>query len=169
MKKLYFLLLLFISCSVLAQPRIKIYAYSQVVMPGTIPVDENGRPLRPKELPVNYYIFAVNKSFVKINFTEVWIKGKCYKTQTSPVDSTPVITTNYDIPDNPVKTILVPATKLRVISISHSEACGNIKKSSSWLLNMTKHAELIVSYFYQGKKYYIPVKKIKVLQTVAGV
>jgi hypothetical protein len=173
MKKLCFLFLMTISISAISQPFVKIYAYSRVTMPGTIPknvTDENGNRINTKkESPVNYYIFASYNSSVKISFGEIWIKGKFYNVQTKNIDSTPVVLTNEDIPGNPLKEILVPASKGKVMSIIPGKTKKSSLKKTSWFINMTKHSELIISYIYHGKKYFIGVKKIKVLQPVAGV
>src|ERR1700674_1181450 len=122
MKKLWFLSLCVISCSVFGQPPVKIYAYSQVTTPGTIPAgvtDETGKRVNIKTKPsVNYLIFGVYPASSPVIFREVWIKNKYYQVQTNKVDSTPVVNINYNIPNNPVKVILVPATKLQVTSIS---------------------------------------------------
>jgi len=173
MKKLCFLFLITISISAIGQPPVKIFAYSQIITPGTIPkraTDENGNRINTKkESPVNYYIFASYNSSSKISFNEIWIKGKFYNTQIKNIDSTPIVNINETIPGKPVKEELVPAVKGKVISI----VPGQTKKSSliktPWFINMTKRAELIVSYTYKGKKYFISVKKIKMLEPVAGV
>jgi len=173
MKNLWFLFWLAISGSAMGQPSVKIHAYSQVMMPGTVPkdvTDENGNLVNVKrELPVNYYIYAVHVVSAKISFSEVWINGKYYKIQTNHVDTTPVVNINYNIPDNPVKVVLVPATKLRVVSIAPVDSPVNKMNPETWLRNMIEHSELVVCYIYRGKKYYIGVKKIKKLQPVAGI
>jgi hypothetical protein len=173
MKKLCFLFLMTISISAISQPSIKIYAYSQVVTPGTIPkgvTDENGNRVNTKkESPVNYYIFAAYNPSAKISIGEIWIKGKFYDSQIKNVDSTPVVNINKNIPGNPVKETLVPVTKLKVISIIPGKTKNSSLSRSSPFIKMTKHAEFIVSYIYHGKKYFIEIKKIKVLQPVAGV
>jgi hypothetical protein len=173
MKKLWFLFLIIVSFSAIGQPSVKIYAYSQVITPGTIPkgvTDENGKPVNTqKKAAVNYYIFAAYKSPAKIDFDEIWINGKFYKTRTENIDSTPVVNINENIPGNPVKEVLVPATNLKVTSIIPVKTMNDAIIRTSWFRNMTKHVELIVIYTYHGKKYFIGIKKIKVLQFVAGV
>ena len=132
--------------------------------------DENGNRLNTKkETSVNYYIFASHNSSAKIIFTEVWIKGKLYSTKTKNIDSTPVININKTLPDNPVNEELVPATKGKVLSIVPAETKKSSLTKTSWFIKMTKHSELIVSYLYHGKKYFIMIKKIKMLEPVAGV
>ena len=172
MKKLWFLFFLVISCSAVGQPAVKIYAYSRVTTPGTVPVipDESGKPSGVKiKTGENYYIYAVYAGSAKISFAEVWIGGKYFQTQTERIESTPVLSINNDNPSNPVKEILVPATTKNVISISPVGTPGDKTVKASWFRKMAKNTELIVSYFYKGKKYFIGVKKIKPLLPVAGV
>jgi hypothetical protein len=171
MKKIYLIPLLFISGFAFAQPAIKTYAYSQLSYPGTIPVgtDESGKSVEMKELPVNYYIFATHLPSARVNFGSVWIKGKYYQTQVEKVKETPVISTNYDVPSNPEKTVLVPATRHQVMSITPVGNPGDSVIRAAWFRHMVKNYELIISYYYKGKRYFIPVKKIKILPPVAGI
>jgi len=173
-QKIFLLLTLTISSlSTFAQPSVKLYAYSQVVTPGMVPkgvIDENGSAVNiKKESPINYYIFAVYNPSAKISFDEIWIKGKFYNIKIKNADSTPVVITNENIPGNPSKEILVPATKLKAISIVPGKTKNSSLARTSSFIKMTKRAELIVSYIYRGKKYFIEIKKIKLLQPVAGV
>ena len=156
-----------ITVSVFAQPPIKIYAYSQATTPGTIPVDENGNPVRFKADRLNYFFYAVYSSSYKLKFDGIWIKGKGFSVQTSRVNSTPVTVTNNDIPAEPVTTVLVPATNKWVMSIQPISESG-ITVKAAWFRDMLKKNELVISYYYNGRKYFIPVKKIKVLPPVAG-
>jgi hypothetical protein len=172
MKRLWLFSLCVISCSVFGQPTVKIYAWSQITTPGTIPAgvtDESGKHVNIKTEPsVNYFIFGVYPVSSPVIFEEVWIKNKYYHVQTNKVDSTPVVNINYNIPNNLVKVILVPATKLRVTSISPVEAPRDTLIKTSSFKNMARHSELIISYQYNGKRYFTGVKKIKTLSPIAG-
>ena len=167
MKKLYFIfILLLFSPFVFAQFSVKVYAYSQATTRGMIPVDENGNPIGDKE-SVNYFIYVAHSPASKISWDGIWIKGKAFSVQTSRVSTTPVTVTNNDIHANPVKTILVQATSQAVTSIQPIEPNGRTVRAS-WFRDMAKRNELIVSYYYKGKKYFTPVKKFKVLPPVSG-
>jgi len=172
MKKIGFLFSILTSLTAISQPSIKIFAYSQTTTPGTIPkgvTDENGNQVNSKkEFPVNYYIFAAHTVSAKIIFTEIWIKGKFYSVQTHKVDSTPVVNINENMPGNLVKEVLVPFTKSKVIAIAPGKTMNNNVSRSSWFQNIAKHNELIFSYMFGDKKYFIGVKKIKVLEPIAG-
>ncbi|MBC7873527.1 MAG: hypothetical protein H7Y01_06015 [Ferruginibacter sp.] len=173
MKKLWFFAFLLSSITGTAQPAVKIFAYSQETTPGNIPkdvTDENGKPQGTKKgASINYYFYGAYTPSVKISFCEVWIGSKYYKVQTEVVNSTPVVVTNYNIPDRPVEDVLVPASKLRVMSITPVGSPTDKIINTSWFRKLLRQSELIVSYLYKGKKYFIPVKKIKILAPVAGI
>src|SRR6185503_14477777 len=145
MKKLYGIFFLLFSFSAFAQPPVKLYSYSQETTPGTIPVDEKGNPIRPRGPLLNYFFYAAYSSSYAIKFDGIWINGKGYTVQTSKVGSTPVTITNHDIPANPVTTVLVPATKLMVISIQPVSPSGNTV-NTPWFRDLSKRNELIISY-----------------------
>jgi len=168
-----FLIFVLTSVSAISQPAIKIFAYSQAVSPGIVPkgvTDENGKTkTTKKEIAVNYYIFASYNKSVKINIEEIWIKGKFFNSIVKNVDFTPVLNINETISSNPVKEVLVPATTQKIISVKTGQFIKNHTIKVSTFRNLAKHSELIVSYVYKGRKYFIGVKKIKVLEPVAGV
>ena len=167
MKKLYLSFILLVTISAFAQPSVKIYAYSQRTTPGMIPVDENGNPRRVGE-SLNYFIYAAFSPSFTIRFDGIWINGLGYSVQASKVGKTPVTIINNNIPTNPETTTLVPATKLSVISLQPIEPTGNVLKTA-WFRDMIKRNELVISYYYKGKKYFQPVRKIKALPPVFGV
>ncbi|MES1214362.1 MAG: hypothetical protein ABUT20_02500 [Bacteroidota bacterium] len=172
MKKTGFLFLVLVPFLAIGQSSPKIFAYSQELTPGTIPKgvsDENGNSIKTrKESAVNYYIFAAHPASEKISFAEIWINGKFYSIQTHKVDSTPVVNVNKNIPGSPVKEILVPYTKLKVTSITPVAIIESTLIRKNWFRQMTLHNELIVSYMSKGKKYFQEVKKIKILEHIAG-
>ncbi|HYC41226.1 MAG TPA: hypothetical protein VEB63_12150 [Chitinophagaceae bacterium] len=150
-----------------AQPPVTIYAYSQATTPGMIPVDESGKPLDSRKERINYFIYAAFPDNYALKFDGIWIRGQGHRVQTHVVESTPVVITNNDIPAQPVKTVLVPATRRRVISIQPLSQ-SPITVRAAWFRDMTRRNELVVSYFYKGKKYFLPVRKFKVLPPVAA-
>jgi hypothetical protein len=165
MKKVAFLFLMLSPVFCLAQTSLKLYAYSQQTTPGTIPVDENGKPMRSAAPSINYYLFATYSPSAKIQVTQVWLKGRDYQLQTSKIDSTPVFSSNNPDPSKPK--ILVPATKQKVIAINVVGPVAADKRSSTFR-NLAKKSELILTYYYNGKKYFAGVKKIKTLPPLAG-
>lgn len=172
MKKKWLLFLVLAPLMAISQLPVKIFAYSQSELPGTIlkgVTDENGNPLHiKKETPVNYYIFAAYPTSNNIIFKEIWLKGKFYSVETQKIDSTPVIKINNNVPDNPVKEVLVPYTRLNVISITPTTALNKTLKRCSKAGKLASKNELIVSCIYRGKKHFIGIKKIKVLEPVAN-
>ena len=172
MKKKLLPFLILISINAISQPAIKVFAYSQVATPGIVPkvTDENGNSVNTKKEPaVNYYIFAAYSTSSKLSFDKIWIKGKLYSTITHKVESTPVINVNETIPSSPVKEVLVPATKQKVVSIKLVQPPLQAINTSASLKNMIKNNELVISYLVNGKKHFIGLKKIKILEPLAGI
>jgi len=173
MKKILFFVSLLVAFTAAGQPAIKIFAYSQETSPGNIPnnvTDESGKAVVTKKgVSKNYYFFAAYPPSVKVSFCEAWIGGRYYKLQATPVDSTPVVMINYNIPDQPVKEVLVPASKLRVRSLSPLGSPSGKIIRANWFRKMLSQSELIISYIYKEKKYFIPVKKIKTLLPMMGI
>ena len=172
MKKSWFLVFLTTALAAGCQPAVKIFAYSQETTPGNIPKNgtvENGNLTGIKKgALVNYFFYAAYKPTTIINFSEVWIGKEYYKVQTEVVASTPVVMINKDIPDQPVKEELVPATKQQVVSISPIGSPGNKTIDSAWFRKMQSKSALIISYLYGGEKKFIGVKNIKPLLPAAG-
>jgi len=166
MKKIYLAFCLLVSTIAFAQPRIRVYAFAQETTPGTIPVDEYGNP-RKMEPNINYLLYAEYQGSYAIKFDGVWIKGKGYSAQSSVVTSTPVTITNYDIPSKPVTIVLVPATKQKVMELQPIGR-ASINVNAAWFRDMLRKNELIISYYYKGKKYFIPVRKLNWLPPVSA-
>ena len=167
MKKSWFVAFLITALAAGCQPAVKIFAYSQETTPGNIP--KNGNPAGAKRgASLNYFFYAAYKPNTTINFSEVWIGKDYYKVQTERVASTPVIMTNKDIPSQPVKEELVPATSKQVVSIVPAGLPAYNNIDSAWFKKLQDKSALIVSYFYKGKKHYTGVKSIKPLLPAAG-
>lgn len=171
MKKLTGSILLIIPWMAFSQPSVKLYAYSQVSTPGTVPAfpSENGNNTSVRMPGEVYYLYALLSPKYKITISDVWIHGKNYEVTTEKVLKTPVYSINQDHPTQPKTEILVPATKQQVLFISPVGEARDKKINATWFSKMLKSSEVIVSYFYKGKKYFLPLKKIKALQPVAGV
>jgi hypothetical protein len=173
MKSFTILFLCIIPMLSFTQPSVKIYAYSQVSTPGTVPsVPSEGGTGNEKysvQPGAIYYIYATLSPNVRISVVEVWIHGKHYQVSVEKILKTPVYSINNDHPTQPKTEVLVPATKQQVLYIAPLGEGTDKRLKASWFNKMLKSSELIVSYLYKGKKYFIPVKKIKKLQPVAGV
>jgi hypothetical protein len=151
-------------------PIIKKYAYSQIITPGTIPVDtdENGNKIKHKSEPSpTYYIYVTMAKKDAIKVAELWIKGKRYSVQAEEVLETPVEAATTDISDNPKKTIMVPKTSNKVLRITPLRILTE-NKPGSYVKQLMSKSELVMTCTRKGKKYFTTVNKIIVLPPVAG-
>ena len=167
MKTLLIISCLFLSRAAPGQPTLKVFAFSQEAVPGIVAknvTDENGKPVeRKKEPAANYYIFAGYSTSLKITIGDLWISGKMYRVSVKPVDSTPVIHINDNDPKAPVRELLAPSTPLRVVEITVKDMVAEKNKRPSWLISMIRNSDLVVSWYYKGKKYFTGVRKFKKL------
>lgn len=149
---LYTVILVCISATAQIKPVIKkIHAYRQATTPGIPPAGNAER------IPTyNYWIYIENSG--KISVADIWISGKRFSVKTEPVKKTPVMKINYNAPNGTDTAILVPETKYNVMLIYPS---GKIKDSSigsKYVSGIIKKSELVIGYFWKGKKYFAPVK-----------
>jgi hypothetical protein len=158
-----------ITCQLMAaQPPLKIYGYSQVFTPGMVPsedaVDEgSGRKIEMPRFIVNYFIFIAADSGKKILPSEIWIGGKWDTVSGQTRVNTPFIS------EYPEKRTLVPATKLKVQQLVIGDTLRRQVKRSVTIQKMMKENQLIIVYWWNGKKYYARLKKIVELPPVHGV
>jgi len=148
------------------QPAIKIFAWQQQSLPGTVPVgikDENGNPIKKAAAITNYFIFLSFKKNYSIRPVQVFIKGSSFAVDTViEVKKTPVQQTNLTVPNNPHTKILVPKTSNKVIRISPAEKTDSVEKSAH-LKNLIKTNDVVVAYVWKEQRYFIAVKTIKEL------
>lgn len=129
----------------------KIFAYRQATVPGIPPAGNAER--KPT---YNYWIYIENSE--KISVADIWISGKRFSVKTEPVTKTPVMKINYNGSSGVDTVTLVPASRYNVMLIYPS---GKIKDSSigsKYVSGLIKKSELVIGYFWKGKKYFAPIK-----------
>jgi hypothetical protein len=167
--KLLFILLLITGSSVFCQPAIKVYAYEQDVLPGTIPVgtDENGNSIRKAADKKNYRVFLSFKSGFLISPVEIYIRGKSFSIKGVETKKTPVGYINNNIPPKPETIELVPATKNKVVQLQVGDEPQESKRSSH-LKKLTEKNEVVIEYLLKKKRYFLTVQKLRKLEPVAN-
>jgi hypothetical protein len=152
-------------------PVIKMYAYTQSVLPGqkkNIIVNENGNTQEqttPKKM--NYFFYAEKKKQEPIKIAGIWMYGKKYLVIVSPATNTTVeISTNAETSG---KITFMPAEDNEFLQILPGYATTKGTNLPSGLKKMVQQNELVLIYTWKGKTWYFPVKKIKNLSPVASV
>jgi hypothetical protein len=150
-------------------PILKVYAYSQVVLPGARKnnaVEENGTEIKQEAVKkINYFFYAEQKKSAIIKVTAIWIQGEKYTAKTEGKLIIPVEIASAETK----KIILMPASENKFILILPGEAATKGLKPSGALKKMIKESELVVAYQWKGKLWYFQVKKIKEIEPVAAV
>ena len=160
----YPVILVCISATAQIKPFIKkIHAYRQATIPGIPPAGNDER--KPT---YNYWIYIETLKSEKIFVADIWISGKRFLVKSEPVTKTPVTKINYNAANGPDTVFLVPESRHNVILIYPS---GKIKDSpigSRYVSGLIKNYELVIGYFWKGKKYFAPVKTFVSLEPDVG-
>lgn len=162
------------SCMVMAQEKgtAVLYGYKQGVLPGVIrkhniselPREQaNERVAKPMKPKFNYMIYIVSSK--RITPVEIWINGIAQNVQFRPVDSTPVVLTNYNLPMHPKTVQLVPKTKRAVIQLTPGTVLEGPQNEK--LSGIAAENELVVVYKAGKKTCYVALRHFTPLEPVA--
>ncbi len=153
-------------------PVLKIYAYTQVVLPGTkknVIVEENGNTIEPASTTkMNYFFYAELNKSANIRITGIWMNGKKYEVKVDSVSTNPVEIFAGTVSNGSNKIVLTPDPGNRFLQILPGKASTRGTKLPSALKGMVKANELVLVYLWQGKIWYSPAQKIKNLSPVAS-
>jgi len=164
---LLFFLLTPIGSGIKSQPSIKIFGFEQENSRGTIATDvkdENGNRQKKAVAQKNYFIYLSFKQKYSITPLQVFINGNAFSTRTVVVETTPVEYHNNNIPSKLEKITLVPKTNDKVIELKIVDSI-QVKKTSA-LQKLTNKNEVVVSYTWKQKKYFVILQKLKKLDPV---
>lgn len=126
--------------------------------------DENGgQPIASPRFVTTYYIYTACSPITVISPIAIWIGGKWDTITSASIVKTPVM---IEVPENKQ---LVPATKLAVKQIAIGDSLRKPMFISPGLQKMMKENEVLIYYIWKGKKYYLKLKKLVVLDPVHGV
>ncbi|MFI5188592.1 MAG: hypothetical protein ACHQF0_17800 [Chitinophagales bacterium] len=169
-KKLLIFIFFAIGFNTYCQPAIRIFAFEQGSLPGTIPAgvkDENGNPIKKAAATTNYLVFLSFKKTNNINPVQLFIKGRVFSIRAIIDRKTPVEYTDSTIPNKPEKTILIPQTKNKVIEVRATEMAEEPEKTS-YVQKLTKTNDVVMFYTWNKKKYFITQKRIKKLEPLVN-
>jgi len=166
-KYLLFFSLLFIGSGINSQPGIKVFGFEQEISPGTVAVDvkdENGNPIKKAANKKNYFIYLSLKQKYNVTPLQVLIHGEAFSVEADMAEITPIEHFNNNIPGQPEKTTLVPATTNKVIEL---KMIGPLQvKKTLALQKLTKKNDVVISYSWKEKVYYAVLKRLKKLDAV---
>ena len=168
-KNLPYFIFFAVALNIYCHPVIKVFAFEQESLPGTIPVgvkDENGNPIKKVAAKKNYFIFLSFKEKYDIVPTQVFIKGRLFDIKTANTKETPVEYTDRNIPNNPQKQMLVPKTNNKVVEIALTEAAGSPVRRDPHLQKLIASNDIVVVYNWKQKEHFITLKTIKTLNPV---
>jgi hypothetical protein len=151
------------------QPILKVFAYSQASLKGVRPgggVEEGGTEI--KQVPaqhINYYFYIEYASKKKFFVSALWINRKSFQIKADTIRQTPVeiISTGKS-----KKTVLVPATKNKILLLIPGAEKNSVTKLSASLKKLVSKNEMVIVYEWKGKIYYYAISKIKLLEPVAA-
>jgi hypothetical protein len=161
------LLIIIVSAFTQVKPPVKkVYGYKQASIPGTLPDYSEENDIQPsgKTKPgqnYNYWFFLELSKTEKINITGLWISGIRYDIKSDTITELPVRKIIFTGMEKNDTTIMVPATKNKVILV-HPSGENRLDDSKS-ALNLARQNELVVRYTWKNKIYYSTMKKLKEL------
>ena len=144
----------------------KVYGYKQASIPGILPNYSEENDIQPsgKAKPkqnYNYWFYLEFPKTEKINITGLWISGIRHDIKSDTITDLPVRKIVFTGMEKNDTTIMVPATKNKIILIYPS---GESKlDDSKYALNLARQNELVVRYTWKNKIYYTTMKKLKEL------
>jgi hypothetical protein len=153
-----------------AQPAIKIFAFEQESLPGTIPVrlnNENGNSTKKAAARKDYLIFLSFNKKENISPELVYIKGNPFKIKLTRIRSTPIELVNNTIPGHPEVTTLVPTTSNRILELK-------INNNNTWspkpgvARKLTEKNDMVIAYRWKKETWFIALKKILPLESTAN-
>jgi len=162
-----FLLVIIVSGFTQVKPPVKkVYGYKQASIPGILPDYSEENDIQPsgktkQKQNYNYWFYLEFPKTEKINITGLWIAGVRHDIKAESITDLPVRKIVFTGMEKNDTTIMVPATKNKIILIYPS---GESKiDDSKYALNLARQHELVVRYSWKNKIYYATLKMLKEL------
>lgn len=150
----------------LKPPVKKVYGYKQASIPGILPnyseendIQPTGK-VKPKQ-NYNYWFYIEFSKTEKINITGLWISTIRHDIKVDTITQFPVRKIVFTGMEKNDTTIMVTATKNKVLLVYPSGE--NKVDDSKYVLNLARINELVIRYTWKKSTYYTTVKKLKEL------
>jgi hypothetical protein len=157
------------SVAQLKSPIVNGHAYQRASLPGTIPkgvANEDGsqsdRPIKPM---ITHFVYLEIKPSQNIKPATIWIRGKSYNLETEKITSVPVVLERQGIGEKTLSDTLVKKTENNVFRIYPRGTL--FTKASSAISKKINKQNIVIEYYWKGKKYYYTISNIKNLQPLA--
>ena len=145
----------------------KTYGYKQASIPGIVPAYPEETDIQPvKTRPkqnYNYWFYLEIAGSEKINFTGLWISGVQHDIKAETITDLPVRKITITGVGKNDTTIMVPATKNKVLLVYPSGESKNTKIYTKNTRQLISSNELVIRYVWKNQTYYSTIKKLKEL------
>ena len=149
-----------------AQGKIKLYVYTQKVLPGARQITANiGDPNVTEKTPAaktNYLIYLWQKKASELIPSEIWIDKKPYSVSIETLEPGPVMENGPAAEGK----ILVPGGSARLLKLTLTGLGDPNQPRSKKLNRCLRKAEAILVYQVSGKQKLVGAKKIMTLESV---
>lgn len=145
----------------------KIRAYKQATIPGISQTnfDENGDKIYvPRQLSYNYWIYVEFSKFEKIEIVDLWISGIRFYAKAEIINILPVKKIINTANSGNDTVILIPPTFQNVLLTYPTGLLEKNKTYSSYLKKLIKQSELVIGFYWKGKKYFAHSKLFILLE-----
>lgn len=147
----------------------KVHGYKQASIPGNLPDYSEENDIKEKDntkkterkQAYNYWFYLEYPKNEKINITGLWISDIRFDPKVDTIIQLPVKKVVFTGMDKNDTTIMVPATKNKVLLVYPSGE--NKVNDSKYALNLARINELVIRYTWKNSTYYATVKKLKEL------
>ena len=145
-------------------PLKKLYAYKQASVSGVKPsVTAENQKAKQSET-YSYWFYLVFPESEEISVTEIWLSGKKFAVKSEPVKELPVKKINYTDASGKSAVTMVPFTKNAVLLTYPAAEANDPGAISKYFSDLISTYELVITYYWKGKKFYRIAKKITVLE-----
>jgi hypothetical protein len=145
-------------------PLKKLYAYKQASVSGVkSSVTQENQKTKQSET-YSYWFYLVFPRSEEMLVTEIWLSGKKFAVKSEPVNELPVKKINYTDPSGNSSVVIVPFTKNAVLLTYPVGESNDPAAMSKYFSDLISTYELVITYYWKGKKFYRVAKKITVLE-----
>lgn len=143
-------------------PLKKLYAYKQASVSGVKP-GVSDKATKQSET-YNYWFYLVFPKDEELSVTEIWLSGKKFLVKTEIINELPVKKTDYTDPSGNKSVTMVPFSKNAVILTYPSSEVTEVVTNSKYFSDLISRYELVITYYWKGKKFYKVARKITMLE-----